>query len=538
MFVVGHVHHHHNGVGDRLVVGQCGFDLRQLDPQAAQLHLEVGTADVLEFTVGTPADEVARPVHPLAAGHRVRHETVCAQIRPSHIPPGQLDTGEVQLAGDVRGHRPQTRVENVNARVRHRTSDGDHVHVVGGVLVIGDVDCCLGRSVEVVQPGVGELGEPRRRGRRQRFTAGEDPRETRQRGAVGLGEEHREHRRHEMQRGDATFGDQSAQVVGIAVTIGYGDDKCCADLQGPEELPHRHVERRRRLLHHHVVGRQGVLGLHPQQPVDDRAMADRHALGTSGGSRGVDDVGGVVASKRCGPFLIGDGSGGVAIEFEVIDHQDVGIGRCPLRDLEPGAGGGEHHLRVAAVEHVGDPVDGVRQVDRHVRRAGLDDGVHPDQELERTGHRQGDMHFRSHPGRDQMARKGTDPPGEFRVAQRRVLEHQCSGVGGALHLRFEQPRQRGLALIGGRARLGDHRGEHPRELLRETFCCRAFEQPRKQCGQSDRDGSFGPNAHGRQRCDQFGRLRMQCAVGHIGSVVRQRDAIGVDPCGGGEQLGE
>ncbi len=49
---------------DRLVRGQGGLDLPQLDPEAPHLHLVVDPTQALERPVGQPARQVARPVQP------------------------------------------------------------------------------------------------------------------------------------------------------------------------------------------------------------------------------------------------------------------------------------------------------------------------------------------------------------------------------------------------------------------------------------------------------------------------------------------
>ncbi len=51
---------------DRRMAGQRRFDLAQLDAEAADLDLEVETAEVFELAVRPPADPVAGLVHPFA----------------------------------------------------------------------------------------------------------------------------------------------------------------------------------------------------------------------------------------------------------------------------------------------------------------------------------------------------------------------------------------------------------------------------------------------------------------------------------------
>jgi hypothetical protein len=50
------------------VLHEHRFDLAELDPEAAHLHLVIDAAEILELSVGPVAAEIAAPVHPLS-GH-------------------------------------------------------------------------------------------------------------------------------------------------------------------------------------------------------------------------------------------------------------------------------------------------------------------------------------------------------------------------------------------------------------------------------------------------------------------------------------
>ena len=55
---------HHSDCADARLPGQRGFDLSELDPEAANFHLVVGAAQALHATVWIDARQIARAVQP------------------------------------------------------------------------------------------------------------------------------------------------------------------------------------------------------------------------------------------------------------------------------------------------------------------------------------------------------------------------------------------------------------------------------------------------------------------------------------------
>ncbi len=281
---------------------------------------------------------------------------------------GELDAGEVQLAGDTVGHRAQAGVEHAQAGVPHGAADGHGGGLVGAVEgVVGDVDRGLGGAVQVVQGYAGQLAPAVRGGGGQGLAAAEDAAQGG--GPRGVGgdlvglEERLQHRGHEVHRRDALLPHERRQMGGVPVAVGLGEHDRRAFEERPEELPHGDVEAGGRLLEHPVVGRQPVRALHPGEPVDDGAVGDDHALGQAGGAGGVDQVGGVVGvDGACG-------SGGRGPVGVLLVEQEHGgrRGRQPVRD----AAECDHRARPGVGEHVGDAVGRVVRIDGQVRGAGL-----------------------------------------------------------------------------------------------------------------------------------------------------------------------
>ena len=78
---------------------QRGLHLAELDPEAAQLHLVVGAAEVFDAAV-TDQRDVAGLVHAVArAAEGVGDEPGGGQFVPVGIAAGELPTGQVQVPG-------------------------------------------------------------------------------------------------------------------------------------------------------------------------------------------------------------------------------------------------------------------------------------------------------------------------------------------------------------------------------------------------------------------------------------------------------
>ncbi|NQE66514.1 hypothetical protein NG2371_00962 [Nocardia gamkensis] len=503
--------HHDHGLGDRFQGRERRLDLAQLDAQTAQLHLEVGAAQVLQLALVRPGHQVAGAVHPLAVAERVGYEAVGGQIRTRDIAAGQLNAREVQLTRDTHRHRVQPRIQYVHLGVEHRGADRHRHRVVLGHLVEGDVDRGLGRTVQVVQPRAGEFLHPLRGGGGQRLTGGEDiaqagafvgaflggrvrpgggslrdhggPRGRR----IQHSHEHRQHRWHEVRRGDLLAGDDLHEVGRVAMTVGLGHHEAGADLQGPEELPHRHVEGGRGLLQHHVGVVQAVLVLHPHQAVDDRGVRDRHTLRAAGRTGGEDHVRGVRRTQRRAAIRVDQRLVGVPRQRDHIDLDSRGRAR-----VETVARGGEHAHRLRGVEHVAGAVGRVVRVQRHVRATGDAHRVHADHEVDRAAHAERDHRIRADAQLDQVAGKAVHPAGELGVGQSRPLERHRGRVRGPRQLRGEHRHQRGrrvhrmrrvvpplqhlgaldaveqLDVADGHRRVRGDRGQHPHQPRRDT----------------------------------------------------------------------
>ncbi len=368
---------HDRGLPGAGPLAQRRRDLTELDPQAAQLDLVVEPAQELHAAVGQPARGVAGAVQPVDEAFRGQLRAVVVAGRHRH-------PAQVQFTRHPDGRRLAVGVQDVQLGVLDGQADrhpGPVAQVLLGAVPGGDVDGGLGGAVQVVQLGAGQgVQAPQGQVDGEFLAATDDPA---QRGAarhVVLGEEEAQHRGDEVDGGYRLGLDQLPQVRGVAVAAGRGQQQPGAGHERPEELPDRDVEAGRGLLQHGVPGGEPEPLLHPVQPVDDRPVPVGHALGPSGGARGVDQVG------RRAWFARGLGRRrGEAVPFRgPVQQEDGRAGRAESRaQLAVGDGAlGEHHRGVGVGQHERDAVRRVFGVQRHVGGAGLQDAEQPAHQLQ------------------------------------------------------------------------------------------------------------------------------------------------------------
>ncbi|PBI83553.1 hypothetical protein BKP42_67890 [Rhodococcus erythropolis] len=276
----------HHGLGNTVTIEQCRLDLTELDAQTAELDLKVGAADVFELAVrsdAAPAHQISGSIHPRSVGSaRPSHEAVCREIRSRHVSSGQLNPGKIELSCHSRRRRPERVVEHQELGVCHGRADR-HRHLISLTgFVVRHVDGSFGRAVQIVEFSTADLAQTCRGPSRQRLTGSEHVAKGFDLRDKGFGNEHCEHRRHEVHRRHPALDHRASHVRRITMSVRFCDHQRCTDLQRPEELPHGHVESERCLLQDHVVGSESVLGLAPLQVRDDGTVRDCNAFGASG----------------------------------------------------------------------------------------------------------------------------------------------------------------------------------------------------------------------------------------------------------------
>ncbi len=390
--------HDDGGLGHRVVPGENGFDLTELDAEAAQLHLVVGAADVFEHPVRGGAHDVTGPVQARAGqAERVGDEPFRRERGTAEVAAGDSGTGEVQLSGDAGRDGPQAAVEDVRGGAADGPTDRDGL---AGDEGVGDVgrDGGLGGTVRVEHPAARRpsCDEFGRAG-----LAADDH------GAQGL-EARRVHRGQRGRRDERVRDVLRAQEVGQLVTAvdrGRGDHHRRARTEGHQQFEDRRIEARRCEMQCPRIGIDAVplhlLGRERGQA----GVRDHDALRHTRGSGRVDDVRGVGDAQRCGAVRVAHRSirlrGHFVRRRGVVEHE-------PRHRGAQGAlvfGAGDAEERPGIGDHVRDAVGRIVRVHRHEGRAALRDGPHGHDRLDRASERHRDHRFRAGAARDQCARQ-------------------------------------------------------------------------------------------------------------------------------------
>ena len=421
--------------------GEGDFDLAQFHPEAAQLDLEVGPSQVFNIAVGQPAGQVTGLVEAGAGvgGEGIGNELLGGELGAVPVAGANLDTADVQLGWDADGGGSSLGIEQVDPGVGDGAADGDPA--VGGLAAVepGHVDGTFGGAVEVVQLDLGQAGAEALDQVEGEGLAGAEGAD--QAGAglePRLVEEGLEHGGNEVEGGDALAADEVGQVGGVLVAFGAGEDQAGAGEEGPEELPDGDVEGKGGLLEDAVVGGEMEGVLHPEQAVDDGAVAVHGALGVAGGSGGVDDVGEVVGGGEGLEVGVGQVLPEVGVAVQA-DHLGVQVGQGGKEGLL-----GQEDRGVGVAEHEGEAVGGIGGVEGEVGGAGLEDGQEGDHQVEGAFHEYADQDVGAGAEATQVAGQAIGPGVELGVGEGVVAAGQGGGVGGQLDLAFDQLVEAGV----------------------------------------------------------------------------------------------
>ncbi len=411
----------------------------------------VQPAQVFDLAVGAPARQVAGAIHALARRERIGHEALGGERRAVQVAAREARAGQVQLAGHARRLRLQRVVEHVEPEVVDRRADRHRGRFgVEPARPEAHVDRGLGGAVEVVQARAEARQEAVLGIGAQRLAAAHH---VAQAGAAvrrRVFEEGVQHRGHEVHHADALGVDGARQVGGVAMAAGFGHHQPRAFQQRPEQLPDGHVEAERGLLQHAVLRVEPVGLLHPGQPVDDAAMLDQHALGTAGGARGVDHVGGMMRRGQLGRRLAGmrGERGGIAFAlFAVLVGVAGLVERHPRRLRRRQALQqmrlAQHDRHARVVEQVGEPLGGMFRVERQVGCAGLERAEQGHHHRQRALGEYADHAVGAGAERAQPMREAVGATVEFGIAERGRAGGDGDRLGRARHL-LREARMQGV----------------------------------------------------------------------------------------------
>ena len=171
-----------------------------------------------------------------------------------------------------------------------------------------------------------------------------------------------------------------------------------------------------------------------QDVVDDVAMRDADALGTSRGSAGIDHVREVVrpggGGRRCVPVRPVECISIQAHGPRAVDREARQQARVCERDRDAGIG-----------QHEGDPLLRVSRVEGQVPGPGLEDAENAHHHLDRALHEQADQHVRADASTSQVVREPFGAAVQFAIRYPLLLEHHRHPIGRAARLRLDQLMQ-------------------------------------------------------------------------------------------------
>ncbi len=279
---------------------QQRLDLTQLDAETTDFHLVIDAPDILDDPIGATAGQVTGAVQALArAAERVGDKTFGGQRRSLQIGSRQTTfTGDIQFTHGTDRQQIQIAVEHIQRTPRQRAADRagagtDHRRVVAAVQHAGH-HRRLGRPVGIEQAYMAEpRATPQRRAiQRHGFAADMHLAQC----TVGtwagrqaiLQEEFPVGRR-QVGQGDA-LGDNLLVQFGPVPQLRATQDHAGADSQRRVQLLDETVEVQGRKLQHPIIRGQARVARSDARKLTQSRMVDRHALGFTGRTRGVNDV--------------------------------------------------------------------------------------------------------------------------------------------------------------------------------------------------------------------------------------------------------
>ncbi len=380
------------------VRGERGFDLAELDAIAANLHLIVEPAEIVDGPVRAIPRAIAGAVQACAfrPGERIRHEAFGGQIGPRVIAARDARAADENLAGDAHRNLREIRVEQVHLQVGDRTADRHRVErIVFRRVVHAAADDGFRRSVFVDQPGARRVLAPECQRRSVERLAADDER-MRATCEIAIGEplfEDFEMRGRQLEQAQAVAVAQHARQF-VDVRARRDQRHRPAGDQREIETRDGQIETQRRVHRRSAAVSDFVIRRRPLEVVRKAAVRDHRTLRQTGRSRCVDQIRDLLRHdrhRRIRRWLPRD-LRPVAIEMDDADVCDGGADASTLvlSRVEGGARAGpsvrpgEQNLDLRVLGHVLEAFRRVARIERHVRAAGFQHTEQRDDHVDRT----------------------------------------------------------------------------------------------------------------------------------------------------------
>src|SRR5262245_55832677 len=116
---------HHHCLSYLRALAEPRLDLSKLDPESANLDLEVVTPKELDRSVRPPPSQVSRLVHARAGFtcKGIHHKSLGRQFRPVQIPSRHSRPADTQLSSHSDWRRPSLTAQDVDPRIGDRPTD-------------------------------------------------------------------------------------------------------------------------------------------------------------------------------------------------------------------------------------------------------------------------------------------------------------------------------------------------------------------------------------------------------------------------------
>src|SRR5580700_5111135 len=95
---------------------QPGFDLSQLDPEAAQLNLRIVTTQELQLAIGQIASQIPGAIQALLgrSAKRIGQETLSSELRLIQVTASDAGSPDVEFADRPKGNGLALLIEQIN----------------------------------------------------------------------------------------------------------------------------------------------------------------------------------------------------------------------------------------------------------------------------------------------------------------------------------------------------------------------------------------------------------------------------------------
>ena len=462
---VGTRHHHHLAHGG--MRREHVFDFAELDAEAADFHLIVDAAKVVEVAVGQAAREIAGAVELAVGRHaeRIGHETLRGQFGPVQVADRQADAGDVQFSGHADGREVAAGIEHQERRVHDRLADEAAAALVGigaPQRPIRHVHRRLRDAIHVdeLRARLAMPLEPRAQMRKLQRFAAKDHMAQGECAGVGhvlLGLHQLTERGRRLVKDRHALADQQLAERGrrAAREIRHDHQASAVEERAPD-FPDREIECHRVENRPHIRRVETEPHLGRSEEPQDVAMRDHAALRPAGGAGRIDDVGRIL--RRGDARQRRTVLAGIRPQRRRVEFQPQHL-RVAQTSGQPGRGDDDRHA--AVLEREVEAVVGIDRIERHVGAAGLQDAKQRDDQRRIAFEEEADERAALHAERAQAVRNGVGGAVEFGVGQRAGLRRHRDSLGGVDGLAREPRVQAAVAQIFGwrdRGRSREERG--------------------------------------------------------------------------------